>query len=230
LAQPYFVDKLTGPSKGGSEEKTMNSTNMVRVVVLGAACLLGTTAAWAQTTASDSGNKVAVISMRLAIGTSAEGRQAILEMQTRFTPRQQELELLSKQLSNLQQKLNAGQSTFTEEEKDDLNAQVTRVTQELNRKKSQYQEDLTAAQEEFVKHIGRKVVDVLRHYAQENGYVAVLDSSAQNSPILYASKNIDITPAIVKLYDTTYPVKSGVPTHTLRPAPSLPATPPESKP
>lgn len=208
----------------------MNSTNMVRVVVLGLTCLLGTAAAWAQTSISDSGNKVAVISMRQAIGTSAEGKQAILEMQARFMPRQQELELLSKQLGNLQQKLNAGQSTFTEEEKDDLNTQVTRLTQELNRKKSQYQEDLAAAQEEFVKHIGRKVVDVLRHYAQENGYVAVLDSSAQNSPILYASKNIDITPAIVKLYDTTYPVNIGAPTRAPKPAPSQPVTPPISKP
>jgi len=203
----------------------MNSTNMVRVVVLGMACLLGTAAARAQTASSDSGNKVAVISMRQAIGASAEGKQAILEMQARFKPRQQELELLGKQLGNLQQKLNAGQSTITEEEKDDLNTQVTRVTQELNRKKSQYQEDLTAAQEEFVKHIGRKVVDVLRHYAQENGYVAILDSSAQNSPILYASKNIDITPAILKLYDTTYPVNTGAPSRAPKPLPSQPATP-----
>jgi outer membrane protein len=221
---------MTDPSKRGSEEKTMNSTNMLRVVVLGMACLLGTAAARAQTASSDSGNKFAVISMRQAIGTSAEGKQALLEMQARFKPRQQELELLTKQLGNLQQKLNAGQSTITEEEKDDLNTQVTRVTQELNRKKSQYQEDLTAAQEEFVKHIGRKVVDVLRHYAQENGYVAILDSSAQNSPILYASKNVDITPAIVKLYDTTYPVNTGAPSRAPKPLPSQPATPAIGKP
>jgi outer membrane protein len=208
----------------------MNPRNMIRVVVLGMACLLSTTAVRAQTIAADSGNKIGVISVRQAIGTSAEGKRAIAEMQARFIPQQQELELLSKQLSNLQQKLNANQSTLTEEQKEDLNTKVTRVTQELNRKKSQYQEDLSAAQEEFVKHIGRKVVDVLRRYAQENGYVAILDSSAQNSPVLYASKNIDITQAIVKLYDTTYPIKGAVPTPATKPVLPLPETPPASKP
>jgi len=222
--------KLTGPDKGGGKEKTMNSRSMVRVVVLAMAYLLGAGAVRAQTAGSDSATKIGVISVRQAIGTSAEGKQAIVEMQMRFTPRQQELELLSKQLSNLQQKLNAGQPTLTEEEKDDLGTQVNRMTQELNRKKSQYQEDLTAAQEEFVKHIGRKIVDVLRHYAQENGYVVILDSSAQNSPILYASKDVDITQAIVNLYDTTYPVKSRTLAPAAKPAPSLPATPPTSKP
>jgi len=48
----------------------------------------------------------------------------------------------------------------------------------------------------------------LDRYARENGYVAILDSSAQNTPILFASTNIDITQDIVRLYDQAYPVKA----------------------
>jgi outer membrane protein len=55
------------------------------------------------------------------------------------------------------------------------------------------------------------MVDVLDRYARENGYVAILDSSAQNTPILFASTNIDVTQDIVHLYDTAYPVKGGAP-------------------
>jgi hypothetical protein len=60
--------------------------------------------------------------------------------------------------------------------------------------------------------------------------VAVFDSSAQNSPILFASTNIDITQEIIKLYDQAYPVKGGATVPAAKPAPTKPATPPATKP
>jgi outer membrane protein len=83
-----------------------------------------------------------------------------------------------------------------------------------------------------VDRIGRKMMDVLDRYARENGLVAVFDSSAQNSPILFASTSIDITQDIIKLYDQSYPVKAGgaaAAPATPKPA-AKPATPPATKP
>jgi outer membrane protein len=53
------------------------------------------------------------------------------------------------------------------------------------------------------------MIDVLDRYARENGYVAILDSSAQNTPILYASNQIDVTQDIIRFYDQAYPLKAG---------------------
>jgi outer membrane protein len=69
--------------------------------------------------------------------------------------------------------------------------------------------------------IGRKMIDVLDRYARENGYVAILDSSAQNTPILYASNQIDVTQDIIRLYDQAYPLKAG--SAAPKPAASRPA-------
>ena len=68
------------------------------------------------------------------------------------------------------------------------------------------------------------MVDVLDRYARENGYTMVLDSSAQNTPILYASTQIDVTQDIVRLYDSAYPVKGGPTPAQQKPA-AKPATP-----
>ena len=66
--------------------------------------------------------------------------------------------------------------------------------------------------------------------ARENGFVAVFDSSAQNSPIIYASNNIDVTQDIIRLYDQQYPVKgSGAPAAKPAVTPK-PTTPPAAKP
>lgn len=213
----------------------MNSRTMIRTAALAAACLLGTIAVHAQAAAgSANGTKVGVINVRQAIVTTAEGKQASAELQTQFAPRQNELEAVNKQINDLRQRLQSGAATLSEEEKARLTAQGQRLAAQLERKNNELQEDVNAAQGEVVDRIGRKLVDVLDRYARENGFVVIFDSSAQNSPILYASSNVDVTPEIIKLYDQAYP--GGAPASTkpaaTKPAPITPkpATPPATKP
>jgi outer membrane protein len=214
-----------------NKENKVNSRNFVRVGVLGLACLLGTTAVRAQAAAgSASAGKIGVINVRQAIVTTAEGKQASGDLQTQFAPRQNELEALNKQINDLRNRLSAGANTLSDDEKVRLTQQGQRLTQQLDRKNNELNEDVQAAQADVVDKIGRKMMDVLDRYARENGLVAVFDSSAQNSPILFASTNIDITQDIIKLYDQAYPVKGGTAAPAAKPAPAKPATPPASKP
>jgi len=212
----------------------VNSRNLIRVAVFGAACVLASTAVRAQSAAgSAAAGKFSVINVRQAIVTTAEGKQASAELQSQFASRQSELEALNKQINDLRQRLSSGQSTLSDEEKVRLTNQGQRLTQQLDRKNNELQEDLNAAQGEIVDRIGRKMMDVLERYARENNIVTVFDSSAQNSPILFASTTVDITQDIIKLYDQAYPAKAGTtPTPAAKPAPTTPkpATPPSSKP
>ena len=190
------------------KEKTVNSRNMIRVAILGMACLLGTTAVRAQAAAgSSAAGKIGVINVRQAIVTTADGKQASAELQSQFAPRQNELESLNKQINDIRSRLGQG-SMLSDDEKGRLQVQGQRLTQLLDRKQNELQEDLNAAQADVVDRIGRKMMDVLERYSRENGLIAVFDSSAQNSPVLFASNNIDITQDIIKLYDQAYPIKS----------------------
>jgi len=200
----------------------VNSRNMIGVGVLGLACLLATGVVRAQAAAGSATNgKIGVINVRQAIVTTAEGKQASNDLQAQFTPRQTELENMNKQINDLRSRLNAGANTLSDEEKVRLTQQGQRLTQQLDRKNNELNEDVQAAQADVVDRIGRKMMDVLDRYARENGLVAVFDSSAQNSPILFASTSIDITQEIIKLYDQSYPIKSGA---VAAPAASKPAT------
>lgn len=211
---------------------------MICVSILGAASLLGITGVRAQTTAgSASTGKIAVINVRQAIVSTAEGKQASADLQAQFTPRQTELENLNKQINDLRNRLNAGTATLSDEEKARLTQQGQRLTQQLDRKNNELNEDVQSAQADVVDRIGRKMMDVLDRYSRENGLVAVFDSSAQNTPILFASSNIDITQEIIKLYDQAYPGKGGTSAPaaakpTAKPAtpPAKPTTPPATKP
>ncbi|HEV1994742.1 MAG TPA: OmpH family outer membrane protein [Candidatus Acidoferrum sp.] len=195
---------------------------------------MSTAAAWAQAPAaagSAASGKVGVISIRLAIGSTAEGKLAQAELQSQFAPRQNEIENLNKQINDLQQRLQAGANKLSQEEEARLRQQGQRLAQRLDRMNTEYQEDVNAALGDITDRIGRKMVDVLDRYARENGYSVVLDSSAQSTPIIYASTQIDVTQDIVRLFDQAYPVKAGAAT---QPKPAAPkpaaAQPPAAKP
>ena len=213
----------------------MNSRNIILTAALAVAGLLSTVPVHAQGAASAgaaSGNKIAIINVRQAIVATAEGKQASAELQSQFASRQTELESLNKQINDIRQRLQASANTLSDEEKARLGTQGQRMAAQLERKNNELQEDVNAAQGDVVDRIGRKMIDVLDRYARENGFVAVLDSSAQNSAILYASNNIDITQEIVKLYDQAYPIKGGAastaaPKPATKPASQTPATTPK---
>ncbi|HET7107331.1 MAG TPA: OmpH family outer membrane protein [Candidatus Acidoferrum sp.] len=221
----------------------MNSGNIIRVAAIATLGLLATVSVRAQGAAAPGAagaGKIAVLNVRQAIVTTAEGKQASAELQSQFAPRQNEMEALNKQINDIRQQLAANQTTWSDEQKAKAQTQGQRLAAQLERKNNELQEDVNAAQGDVVDRIGRKMMEVLDRFARENGYVAVFDSSAQNSPIIYASNNVDVTQDIIRLYDQQYPLKGGAapatkPAAAPKPAGApastpKPTTPPPSKP
>jgi outer membrane protein len=209
----------------------VNSRMIMHTAAFAAAGLLIVAAVRAQSPAaagSAAPGKVGVINIRSAIGSTAEGKQAQAELQSQFAPRQTEIENMNKQINDLRQRLAACEGKCSQDEIARLTTQGQRMTQQFDRKNNELQEDSNAALGDVIDRIGRKMVDVLDRYARENGYNIVLDSSAQNTPILYASTQIDVTQEIVRLYDSAYPVKGGAPAQQKPPAakPAAPTTTP----
>jgi len=200
----------------------------IRTAVPVLALLLMTPGLQAQTSAAGAPTKVGVINMQAAITGTAEGKEAAAELQSQFAPRQTELQTLQKQAEDDQNRLRTGQSTLSEEEQARLTSEYTKLGRVLQRKSQEAQDDFNEAQQEIVNRIGRKMVDILNKYAKDGGYAVVLDSSSQQTPILYEANQIDVTQDIIRLYDQAYPVKTSAaaPARTTpRPAPAAPATP-----
>ena len=212
-----------------NKENKVNSRILMHTAALAAAGLLVVAAVHGQSSSSGAApasaapGKFGVINIRGAIGNTAEGKQASAELQSQFAPRQTELENLNKQINDLRQRLAACEGKCSQDEIGRLTQQGQKATQRFDRLNNELQEDVNSAQGEVIDRIGRKMVDVLDRYARENGYTMVLDSSAQNNPILYASTQIDVTQDIVRLYDGAYPVKAASPAQQ-KPA-AKPATP-----
>jgi outer membrane protein len=204
------------------------------MAALAAACVLSAGAARAQgapAAGAAASGKVGVLNVRQAILSTAEGKLASAELQSQFAPRQTELGNLSKQIDDLRQRLAACEGKCSQDEMARLQRQGEIMARQLQRKQDEMQEDANAAQAEVFDRLGRKMNDVLDRYARENGFILLLDYSAQNTPIVNFSQQVDVTQDIVRLYDQTYPVKAGAGAQP-KPAAAKPAAtnPPAAKP
>src|SRR5271157_1755371 len=125
-------------------------------IALAVASLMGTATVRAQAPAGGaSTGKVGVINVRNAIVSTAEGKQASAELQSQFAPRQTELENLNKQLNDIRQRLQAAEGKLSQEEQLRLQRQGEVLTRQLERKQTEYQEDVNAAQGDVIDKIGR---------------------------------------------------------------------------
>ncbi|MGA2744193.1 MAG: OmpH family outer membrane protein [Candidatus Sulfotelmatobacter sp.] len=175
----------------------------------------------AAASAPSSGTRVGAINVEGAVFGSNEGRRDLDALQKKFEPKQSELkgqndelEALKKQLTNTQEKLN-------EEALATLKKQIESKQKVFDRAVQDAQEDFGNQQQEIFGRILQKVAPVIVKYSQDNGYGLIIDTSKQwpQGPVLLAGDSMDITKAIVDLYNT----QSGVAAPTAGAA--KPATP-----
>jgi outer membrane protein len=202
----------------------------MRFAVPALAVFLMMPSVWAQSGGAAAPAKVGVINVQVAITSTAEGKQAAAELQSKFAPRQTELDNMRKELDDLQTRLRTGQTTLSDDEKARLARQGDVLTRTYQRKQQEAQDDFNDEQQDVVNRIGRTMMAVLDKYSRDNGYAVILDTSAQNTPVVYAANQIDVTQDIIRLFDQSNPVKGGAPSAASPAAPKpapRPATPPK---
>jgi outer membrane protein len=171
--------------------------NRVTLIILFLAIMTLPLAAHAQ-------KKIGVINMTAAIGSTAEGKKSIAELDKKFVPRKQELERLQKEIQDIQGKLSKQSPTLSDEEQRRLTRDLDEKQKSLKRSADDAQSDYNADTEETVRRIGQKMVKIIADYAPQQGFVLVIDDA--QVPIYYAAKDIDIQAEIVKRYDAANPV------------------------
>jgi outer membrane protein len=159
--------------------------------------------------------KIAVIMFQAAVARTNEGQRDFQNLEKKFAPKQEQLKQEGDQIDTLKKQLQAQSKTLSadarQEKVNEIQEKEKVLEQQVEDARSDFQTEMGTA----FNSLAQKVGAVMTSYAQEHGYSVVLDASAQNSPVLWASPTTDITKAVVAAYNQ----KSGVPA----PTPSAPA-------
>jgi outer membrane protein len=167
--------------------------------------------------------KVGIIQFQQAVGGTNEGQRDFAELRKKFEPKQTQLKTQSDEIDNLKKQLQTQGASLSDTARANLTKQIDDKTKSLQRQAEDAQNDFQQETGETYQKLAEKVYVVLQAYAAQNAYTVVLDASAQQSPVLWATQGVDISQAIVDAYNQ----KSGVPT---QPNAAAPATAPRTAP
>jgi outer membrane protein len=182
--------------------------------------------AWAQSPPAGPPAKVGVINIQAAIASTAEGKKALADLDKKYAPRRQDLQEQSQAIAALQDQLNKGANTLSDEEQRNLNRQLQEKQTRFKRAQEDAQADFSADSSDVVTRVGQKLVKLMSDYAQQNNYAVIVESNPQL--VYYAAPQVDLTEEMVKRYDAANPV-ADAPGPNLSAPPAAGARPPASR-
>ncbi len=172
--------------------------------------------------AANAQTKVAVINIQAAIANTKDGKKAAEDLDARMAPRKKDLEKKQGDINALKDSLQKGGAAMSEAAKRELMSNIDSKTKAYNRDLEDAQAELQQEQDKVLGELGQKIMAVIDKYSRDNSYALVLDVSNPQTPVLFASNTIDITQAIIEMYDKNAPGAGA--------APAAPAPAPAKKP
>jgi len=159
----------------------------------------------AQTSTAPGGEKIAVVDIQQAILDTAEGKLAFQDLQKKYQPREQEINQRQQDVQQLQDQLQKQMTTLSADEQRRMSHELQEKQTVLRRLEQDAQSSFQYDRDSITRQLGQKMVKVINKYASAHGYTLVIDGA--QVPVYYAAKGVNITPEIVKLYNTTYPAQ-----------------------
>ncbi len=151
--------------------------------------------------------KVAVLAFQVAVAQTNEGQRNFSDLQKKYEPKRAELKTLNDEIENLKKQLQAQGDKLSAAESASRTKTIDDKTKQLQRSAEDAQNDFQSAIQDMYNTLASKVYEVVSSYAKDKGYTLVVDVSQQQSPVLWAADETNITQPIIEAYNT----KSGVP-------------------
>jgi outer membrane protein len=155
--------------------------------------------AWGQTQPQ----KFAFIDMQGALLQTKDGQKAAAELRTKFGPKEQEFQKRQRDLAAKQEQYRKTESTMSPEAKAAAERDIQALTKTLQRDADDTKADFQAEENRLLGGIMQKMQTVYTKYANDNQITMVVDASSQPNNLLYADQSLNITAAVIALYDNS---------------------------
>ncbi len=146
--------------------------------------------------------KLAIINTQQAVLETAEMKKAAADLEARFKPQQADIEKRTKELQQIQEKLNDA-SKVKPQEAAELQAEGQRKQRQLQRITEDLQGEVDRERTEILNRGGQRMQQVVTKLAEEKGLDLVVD--AGNA--VYFKPAMDITKEAIAAYDKQHPLK-----------------------
>jgi len=174
--------------------------------------------------------KIALVNFEQVVLASNEGQVVTANTQKKFEPKKNEIEKLAADVDTMKKGL---VPTMTDDARAKLLREIDVKEKQLQRDADDAQTAYNAEWQEGLSGVAQKIATTMKKYAADSGFTLLLDVSSQQSNVLWAVPQTDISQAVVDLYNkqsgiAAPPPPSPRPAQTAAPRPAAPKpTPPK---
>ncbi len=170
---------------------------------------------------------IVTVSFNAAVLQTAEAQKSLSALQTRFAPKQKQLQALNDEVESLRKQLADTSGNLSDAERTTRARSLESKEKELQREAEDFKSDSQSESEQVFQRVAQKVYAFLQTFSQQHGYSAVIERGSDANPVVwYAAGNMDITDELIRAYNAQAEGASSAPAN--QPAHSV--SPKSSKP
>jgi outer membrane protein len=185
--------------------------------------LLGTLVTVAMAVPAVAEIKIGVVDYARLLEQSPQAKALQDSLKNEFGPRYQQLLAQDQALKARADKLQKDGATMSQEQRDKEEKTLRDSARDLERKKSEWQDDSNTRRNEEMNKLQRSLVGEVRDYAKAQNFDIVIAEG-----VIYATPTVDITPAVLQAMQARGPKPAAAPAApaTGTPAPAKPPAKP----
>ncbi len=172
-----------------------------RSVVLFSLCVAALSS-FAHSQTQTASQNFATVNFNAVVLQTAEAQRDLAALQSRFAPRQAQLQALNDQVDALRKQLADPAGKLSEAERAARTQSLESKDKQLQREAEDFRSDSQNESQQVFQRIAQKVYAFLQTYSQQHSYSAVIERGSDASPVVwYAADNVDITVQLIKAYN-----------------------------
>lgn len=137
--------------------------------------------------------RIGVVDLDRLVRESPQAQKAKQNMAERFAKRKNVLEQTSDELQSEIDRLKKHSETMSDDQREQLSSSIREDKNRLQLKQSQYNDDVSDAEQNELNSMRSNLRQVIDDYAKQHGYDLIVGDS-----VLYANDTVDITDAILE--------------------------------
>lgn len=177
-----------------STSRSRFRSRRLSAVAVAAALALGAAAPLAA-----QGQKIAIIDTERILTASTTGKAALESLTALREQKTQQGQALEAQLTDLQNRLQEGRLSLSDDKLAELQRQVEDKALEMRRFQDDANRELATKRDEVLAQVDQKVMPVINRFGQEQGYDLIFRKF--ESGLIYAADAVDITDEVIAALD-----------------------------
>ncbi|WP_446742263.1 OmpH family outer membrane protein [Silvibacterium acidisoli] len=164
--------------------------------------------------------KVATVNFSAAVLATGEARHDLAALQSKYAPREAELQRLNDAVEAQKKQLSAAENQLSDSERNNKAEDLSNKEKQLQREAEDFRNDSQSDSQKVFQRVAQRLYPLLQDYSRQHGYSLVVERGSDANPIVwYADNGIDITELVAKAYDAKFG-KTALPDSPATTAPS----------